>query len=311
MTRTLSRLVLIDGNNLAHRAFHALSKDFTTSKGEIVNAVYGFTRMLLKVIKDLKPEYLIVAFDKKGPTFRHQEYTGYKAKRPEMDSDLVPQIKRIHEVVESLNIPIFELDGYEADDVIGTLAKQAEKRPEFLEIMIVTGDRDALQLVSPRIKIYSPKKGLSNPVIYDPEAVRRDYGLTPAQIVDFKALRGDPSDNIPGVYGIGEKTAAELIKTYGTLEQVYRNLAEISPSTAKKLAQGAEQAGLSKRLATIVLEAPIRLDLKACRLADYDQERARKFFEELEFKSLLDQLPGEEKDPPAGGEDENQMRLLI
>lgn len=260
----------------------------TTSKGELVNAVFGFTSMLLRVLSDIKPEYAVVAFDTKAPTFRHTEYTAYKAHRIAAPEEMHQQLPRIKEVVDSLNIPIFTLEGYEADDVIGTLASQAVD----LEVDIVTGDRDALQLVNTHIKAYMPGKSLSDIVIYDGKKFEEKYGFKPKQLIDFKALVGDPSDNIPGVMGIGEVGATKLIQEYGSVEEIYKNLDKIPEKVSKKLAEGAESAAMSKRLATIDTQAPIQLDLNKCILSDYDQQKAITLFEELEFKSLISRLPG-------------------
>ena len=278
----MSKLVLVDGHALFHRAFHAMPP-LTTSKGELVNAVFGFTSMLLRVLNDIKPEYAIVAFDTKAPTFRHTQYTAYKAHRIAAPEEMHQQLPRIKEVVTALNIPIFVLEGYEADDIIGTLAKQAVD----LEVDIVTGDRDALQLVNTHIKTYMPGKSLSDIHIYDGKKFEEKYGFKPIQLIDFKALVGDQSDNIPGVTGIGEVTATKLIQEFGSVEEIYKNLDKIPEKISKKLAEDSESAKMSKELATIDIAAPIRLDLNKCILSDYDHQKAIKLFEELEFKSLI------------------------
>jgi len=290
-------LVLIDGNSLLHRAYHAMPK-LTTSSGKAINAVYGFVSMLFRVFVDLAPDYVAVSFDKKGPTFRHKEFAEYKAKRPKMEEDLVSQVEPVHEVVESLNIPIFEIDGYEADDVLGTLAKQAGKRG--VEAVIVTGDRDALQLVDDKTKVYCPIKGLSNPVLYDGKKVFEKYGFEPEKLIEFKALRGDPSDNIPGVGGVGEVTAKDLISRFGDLEGIYKNIDEVKKGVAEKLIKDKEQAYLSRRLGEIVINVPIKLKLIDCKLGDYDRGKAAKVFEKYEFKSLLKRLPEDIEDLKRG-----------
>ena len=206
----MKRLVLIDGHAILHRAYHAFPSTLKTRKGELVNAVYGFSRMLLTVLEDLKPQYLVVAFDLPQPTFRHQEYVGYQIQRPEMDKELFGQIERVYQIVKALNIPIFTAPGFEADDVIGTLAKQAKN----LEVMIVTGDRDIMQLVNKKVKVYSPRKGFAEPEIFDEKKVKEFLGITPQQVIDYKALTGDPSDNYPGVSGIGPKTAVKLLSRF-------------------------------------------------------------------------------------------------
>lgn len=283
----MSKLVLVDGHALFHRAFHAMPP-LTTSKGELVNAVFGFTSMLLRVLSDIKPDYAVVAFDTKAPTFRHTEYTAYKAHRIAAPEEMHQQLPRVKEVVDSLNIPIFTLEGYEADDIIGTLASQATNQ----EVFIVTGDRDALQLVNTHIKTYMPGKSLSDIIIYDGKKFEEKYGFGPKQLIDYKALVGDASDNIPGVDGIGEVSATKLIQEFGSVEEIYRNLEKIPEKLNKKLALGAESAVLSKKLATIDTQVPIQLDLNKCILSDYDKQKAIKLFEELEFKSLISRLPG-------------------
>jgi len=312
----MKRLVLIDGHAILHRAYYAFPATLRTRHGEIVNAVYGFTRMLLSVLKDLHPEYVAVAFDLPKPTFRHKEFIGYQAQRPKMEAELKDQIERVFEVVKTLNIPMFMVEGYEADDVIGTLANQAAKKK--VETVIVTGDKDLLQLVKPRVKLYAPKKGFSEPIMYDQKKVKKEMGIKPRQIVDYKALIGDASDNYPGVPGIGPKTAPKLLTKYKDLDTIYKNLPKfrenlvsrsarnrnidkIEPRIAKLLIEGKESAYLSRKLAEIVINVPIKLNLKACRIHDYDQEEAIKLFQELGFKSLINKLPGveiEEKKKP-------------
>lgn len=287
------RLVLIDGHAILHRAYYALPKTLKTRRGEMLNAVYGFTRMLLKVIADLKPTYLAVAFDLPKPTFRHVEYIGYQAQRPKMELELKNQIERIYQVVRALNIPIFEVEGFEADDVIGTLANQAAKKK--VEAIVVTGDKDMLQLVKPKIKVYAPKKGFSEPVLYDKQKVKKEMGIKPEQIVDYKALVGDASDNYPGVHGIGPKTAATLLEEHKNLDTIYKRIKKLPEKVGNKLAEGAESASLSRKLAEIVTDVPIKLNLKDCLVHDYNPQKARKLFEELGFKSLIEKLPGVEK----------------
>ena len=306
------RLVLIDGHSVLFRAFHAYPP-LTTSKGELVNAVYGFTNILLSVIRELKPSHLAVCFDRAKPTFRHKEYIGYKAHRPEMPADLASQQARVEEVVSVLNIPIFALEGYEADDIIGTLALQAKSlkvksqkslragpeakvKSEDMGVVIVTGDRDALQLVDgKRVMVYTPGRGKQAAAIWDFNAVKERYGLKPEQLDDFKALAGDASDEIPGVRGIGPKTATLLLQTYGDLDSVYRHLREVKDRfgavTYAKLAEGKADANLSKKLATLVSTVPIKLSLKKCVVSDYNKKKAVKKLQELEFTSLIQRLP--------------------
>ncbi|MEK7617059.1 MAG: DNA polymerase [Patescibacteria group bacterium] len=286
------RLVLVDGNALLHRAYHA-TPPFTTSKGELVNAVYGFSSMILKVLNELKPMFWAVCWDEKGPTFRHQAYTQYKATRAEMDQALGQQYKRVHEVAKAFNIPEFSVAGYEADDLIATLAHQAQEQKD-LEVIAVTGDRDIMQLINGKVKVLMPKKTLSDVGLYGEEEFAAKYGFSPVLLVDYKALAGDASDNIPGVAGIGDVSATKLIHQFGTIEKIYlpKNLKTLPERMQKLLAEGAEDAVMSKKLATLDLKAPIKLDLKKCVVHDFDIGKVRKLFEELEFKSLIPRVPG-------------------
>jgi len=299
----MERLVLIDGHAMVFRAFYAFPTSLTTPKGELINAVYGFTSILLTIIKELHPEYLAVTFDLDKPTFRHQEFVGYKAQRPEVDVQLTDQLGRVREVVRSMNLPIFEVEGFEADDVIGTLAVQATRHsPGKLETVIVTGDKDALQLVNDgKVLVYVPARGKIPAKIYDEAVVEERLGVKPNQVTDLKALMGDSSDNIKGVAGIGPKTAAEMIKKFGRVEEVYKHLDQLSPAIAKKMTDGYEEAVRSKHLVTIVTDVPITLDLDACKVSDYDQKGAMKLFEELGFKSLIKKLPKEVRPNPQIG----------
>ncbi len=215
------KLIIIDGNALIHRSFHALPPTMTTKKGEMVNAVYGFTAALVKAIREFKPEYVVLTLDKKGPTFRHKEYKEYKATRVKAPDELYAQISRVKEMSEAFGIPIFEMSGLEADDLIGTIAARVDGN---VEKIILTGDLDTLQLINKHTKVYTMSRGLSDSVIYDEAAVHNRYGLAPNQMIDYKALRGDPSDNIPGVRGIGEKTAIELLKEFKNLDGVYNEV---------------------------------------------------------------------------------------
>ena len=285
-------LVLVDGNALLHRAYHA-TPPFTTSEGELVNAVYGFSAMILKVISDLKPDYMAVCWDEKGPTFRHQVYTQYKATRAEMDQALGNQYKRVHQVVGAFNMPEFSQSGYEADDLIGTLAIQAQKNKD-LEVIVVTGDRDIMQLINGKVKVFMPKKTLSDVGMYEKEEFVLRYGFEPKLLVDYKALAGDASDNIPGVNGIGDISATKLIHQFGPIEEIYKveNLKTLPERMRMLLSEGAESAVMSKKLATLDCKAPIKLDLKKCVVHDFDKEKVVKLFEELEFKSLIARIPG-------------------
>jgi DNA polymerase-1 len=292
------KLMLIDGHALAYRAFFALPVDgFSTSKGELTNAVYGFSMMLLQALQAEKPDYVAVTFDAPAATFRHEEFEEYKAHRPPMQEEMRSQMDRIRQVVRSMNMPAFELPGYEADDLIGSLAKQAADRK--VETVIVTGDNDTLQLVSPLVRVMTPggySQRFSEAKLYDEEAVREKYGIDPVFVADYKGLVGDKSDNIPGVSGVGDKTARQLIQRYGSIEQIYEHLEEIESTRARKaLAGQEEQALLSKRLATIVTEVPVALDLDKCRTTDYDRKKVTDLFRELEFRSLMQRLPASDR----------------
>ncbi len=308
--------MIIDGNALIHRSFHALPPTMITKSGEMTNAVYGFTTVLIKAIKELKPDYIALTLDRAAPTFRHEEYKEYKATRVKAPDDLYAQIPRVREVAGAFGIPIFEKDGYEADDLIGTIAKKVDSN---VEKIILTGDLDTLQLVNAHIKIYTMHKGLMENLIYDEKMVEERYGLTPEQMIDFKALRGDPSDNIPGVRGIGEKTAVGLLKEFGYLEKIYdyigrvenrkskiESLERIKPRIFELLRQYKNDAFLSKKLVTIDLEAPIKFNLDEARFGKMDKERIVKLFSELEFRSLLPRIKdlGKENEMAGTGHDD-------
>ncbi len=282
------KLILIDGHSLAYRAFHALPPDIKTSQGELTNAVFGFTSMLLSVLNDERPTHIAVTFDK-GRTFRHDMYAEYKAHRAKMPDEMRSQMARIRHVVETLGIPIFELEGYEADDLLGTLSRQAGE--QRVHTLIVTGDRDLLQLVDAHIHVLTSRRRFSDTVVYDVEGVERRYGLTPAQLIDLKAIMGDSSDNIPGVRGVGVKTGTKLLQQYGTLNAIYEHLDEVQTRFRNKLEAGREMADLSYKLGTIVRDAPVELDLDACLVRSFDREPVINLFYELEFRSLVERLP--------------------
>ncbi|MDO8565776.1 MAG: DNA polymerase I [Candidatus Moranbacteria bacterium] len=308
-------LVLLDGNALIHRAYHALPP-LTTKEGELVNAAYGFTLTLLSVLEKFKPEYIAASFDLAGPTFRDEMYKDYKATRVKGPDDLYAQIPRVKEIVRAFNIPIFEKEGYEADDCVGTLARQAEKKN--VEVIIVTGDNDVLQLVTPVVKVFTLRKGIKDTVLYDEKEVEKKYGFKPVQIPDYKGLAGDASDNIPGVTGIGGKTATTLLQSFGTLENIYAHLAEVKESVRKKLETDKKNAFLSKELGAIDTTVPMTLDLLACVSRDFDRVAVVKLFQELGFYSLLKRLPGAEKesknDPSTAlraGQSKNKPRKIV
>lgn len=298
----MQKLVIIDGNAIIHRAYHAIPP-LTSKDGKMVNAVYGFTSMLLKVWKDLKPEYIAVCFDVAGGTFRHEKFEKYKATRVKADQELYDQIPIVHTIVESFNLPIFEMKGHEADDVIGAIVKKMQKEKNA-ETVIVTGDMDTVQLIAPGVKVLALRKGLSDTVMYGEKEVVERYGFGPEKMVDYKALRGDASDNIPGVPGIGEKTATDLIQKVGGIKEIYKqlekNLAkmeeEFKPGVIKKLIEGKESAEMSFELATIESEIPeFKFDLEKCKIEEnFDRTKITELFQKLQFMSLLKRLPGEQ-----------------
>jgi DNA polymerase-1 len=293
MGKTKQKFILIDGNALVHRAFHALPP-LTTKQGELVNAVYGFITIFLKALKEIKPQYVAVTFDKAKKTFRDEIYKEYKATRVHAPQELYNQIPKIKEVLKLFKVPIYELDGFEADDVIGTIARLKTVDQPEIETMIVTGDLDTLQLIDEHTKVYSLKRGLSDTQIYDAKAVSQRFnGLKPNQMIDYKSLKGDPSDNIPGVKGIGDKTAISLLNHFKTLDKIYKNInsPKISESVRQKLLEHKTDAYLSQKLATIVTNAPVDFKLADAKLKDYDKAGIIKLFQEYQFASLLNKLP--------------------
>ena len=283
-----TRLMLIDGHSLVHRAFHALPEDLTTQAGELTNAVFGFSQMLFKAVETTHPTHIIMALDRPVPTFRHQAYSEYKATRQATPRPLASQFDRVRQVADAMNIPIYERDGYEADDILGTLSAQAER--EGISTTIVTGDLDAVQLVDDRVHVLVPKRGMADTVLYDEAAVRQRYGLEPTQIPDFKALVGDTSDNIPGVKGIGEKTASRLLALYGDLDSLYQHLDELKDKERGALEAHREQVFQSRELARILRDVPVTLDLAPSAFRDIDRTRLINLFRELEFRTLIERV---------------------
>ena len=292
MSNKKSTLVLIDGHALAYRAYFGMPTTFSTSEGEPTHAVYGFANMLLAVWKEYEPEYFIITFDA-GDTFRHQLYSEYKATREKMPDDLRSQIERIEQLVKAFNMPIFTKEGYEADDLLGTLATQAAA--QGIETLIVTGDRDAFQLVGPHIKVVYPggQNRFDQRKLYDEAAVEARFGVPPNQLVDLKAMVGDTSDNIPGVKGIGDKTAAKLLQQYGTLDGIYNHLDEIPPSIRAKLETERENAFLSQELGRIITDVPdVELNVAAGKTIEFDLTDVANLFVELEFNTIFNRIPG-------------------
>jgi len=307
-------LVLFDGHALVHRAYHALPPLSVSKTGEPTGAVYGFTRMVLKTVGDLQPTHWAIAFDRPTPTFRHQEFEEYKAHRPEAPDELRRQFSRVRQIVEALGIPAFELDGYEADDLLGTIAIKAAS--QGLDTVIVSGDNDMLQVVSPGISVLLPQRTFGETTLYDTAAVEQKYGLAPGQIPDLKGLKGDASDNIPGVPGVGEKTALKLIQQFGSVEGIYGHIGEVAPPKLQENLRSNESAARqSKRLATIVTDAPVPFDPEQCRVAAPKSGELGQLFRELEFFRLLDVLPGLDGSPSAAEmkdkEEEGSQYVLV
>jgi DNA polymerase-1 len=280
-------LVLIDGHALVHRAYHALPP-LTSPSGEMLNAVFGFASMLVKVCADLKPKYLEATFDTSAKTFRHDGYDDYKSTRVVMADDLRTQFPRVFELLETLAVPILRVDGYEADDLLGTLSKQAAS--EGREVVILTGDTDALQLVGPHVRVLTSRQGFSDTVMYDEQAVRERYALEPSQISDYKALTGDKSDNIPGVPGIGAKTAAKLLQQFGDVDGILAHLNELPAKQQALFEEHSDQLIKSKWLATIDCDAPVMLDLEAAEFRHFDRVKVGSLLRELTFRTLIDRF---------------------
>jgi len=320
----MSKLLLIDGNAIVHRAYHALPP-LINPKGEVINAVYGFFSMLLNVLADQKPDYLVVCFDRSKPTIRQAMFTGYHEHRPKASDDFISQMDSIHKILEQTKIAIFELDGYEGDDLIGTLAAKAVKITSdqlpmtnkkqnrerllntdhfALDIIILTGDRDMLQLVNDHVNVLMPLVGITKTQLFDTTKVKEKYGVRPDQFIDYKALIGDQSDGYPGVSGIGPKTAADLLQKYETFENLYQHVDELPEKIGLKLATDAEQAALAKKLATIITDAPIQFDIRQCACKDFDVKALRQSFQEQGFKSLLGRVD------TVFGKEEEQLGLL-
>ncbi len=301
--------MLIDGSAILHRAYHAMPH-FTSPDGASTGALYGFFSMLLKLMQNVRPDYIAVALDRGKPTFRQEMYVGYHANRPKASDDLKEQFQGIRELLSSISIPIFELDGFEADDMIGTINAKLNAEAKDTVVYIVTGDRDMLQLVDEDTKVLMPVKGISEVMLYDATRVQEKFGVRPDQIIDLKAFTGDPSDNYPGVPGVGPKTAMTLLQKYDHFEAVFERISEIekeNPKLAKKLAEGADQAYLAKKLATIDTNVPFVFSLEECDAAHFTKEKFVKAFAKYQFNSLtkrLDDVFGK------NGNNKNQMKLI-
>ena len=287
------RLLIIDSNALLHRSFHALPPLMTAS-GQETGAVYGYLLTMFKAISDLKANYIVACFDTKVPTFRHEMFKDYKAQRPATPSGIISQIPITKEVLNVLEIPVFAKEGVEADDLIATICAMLSERAENLEIFIVSGDLDNLQLVNEKIKVYTLGKGIKDTVIYDAEKVKERFGVLPKQMVDFKALTGDPSDNIPGVEGIGKKTAAEIIQKYDNIKNLYEELstdtAVLKPKTKEMLKKNKESALMSRELAQMKKDVDIDFKIEDCKFGGFNQDKAEELFRKFEFNSLINRL---------------------
>ena len=285
----MSTLMLIDGNSLAYRAFFALPTDMATASGQVTNAVYGFTSMLVNLLRDQKPDHLAVVFDRPEPTFRHIALDSYKANRDASPDILRQQMGLVRQVVEVLRVPVLDLAGFEADDIIATLATQAEARGD--DVIIVTGDRDSYQLVQdPQIRVLYNKRGVSDYALYDEAGILERTGVTPAAYVEYAALRGDPSDNLPGVPGVGEKTAAKLITTYGGIDGIYAHLDELTPKLRQNLAENEDKARINVDLMRLRRDAPVEVDPDELRIGDYDLAEVRQVFDFFEFRALYERM---------------------
>lgn len=341
----MKRLILIDSNAVIHRAYHALPKTMSNRKGEQTNAIYGFTTTLIKALEDLHPDYVAASFDVGKVTFRTEQYKEYKATRIKADQELYDQIPRIKELLSVFSIPIYEKEGFEADDCIGTIVKNCHEHNkmckniplEGMEVYIVSGDKDIYQLIDGNIFVYSLRKGLSQMAIVDRKVIKEEYNLDPEDFIDLKALAGDASDNIPGVPGIGPKTATDLLQKYDSLEKLYKKIdillngyivesntaiqqysnelvekiareLKLKPRIVKLLLDYKDQAFLSQSLATIHKEVPIEFDLKDAFWGEYDKEKARSLFEELGFHSLLKRFGVEERGEPKTKEAKDQEK---
>lgn len=289
----MKKLLLIDGNSLFHRAYHALPP-LTDKSGEMANAVFGFSNMIIKAINEVKPTHIACAFDTAAPTFRHIEFEKYKAQRPAPPPDLYPQLPKVKKVLEAFGIAFFEKEGYEADDLLATLATKCQATSKKCQVIILSGDRDVLQLVNRDLKVQMPGWNLAETTLYGASEVAEKFGLESHQMVDYKSLIGDPSDNIPGIDGIGPKTAASLLQKYHTLEELFtqldKNPGSLGP-VADKLKSGRDVAIAAKRLVELDRDVEIGFKIDDLRF-DPDWERVREQYEELGFKSIASKLPG-------------------
>lgn len=281
--------MLIDGNSLTYRAFFALPTDMATASGQVTNAVFGFTSMLVNLLRDQRPDHLAVVFDRSEPTFRHEALDSYKGNRDATPDLLRQQMGIVREVVEALAVPVLDLAGFEADDIIATLAREAERRGD--DVIIVTGDRDSYQLVrDPHVRVLYNKRGVSDYALYDEAGIFERTGVRPADYVEYAALRGDPSDNLPGVPGVGEKTAAKLVNQYGGIDGIYAHLDELTPKLRQNLAENEDKARINVELMKLRDDAPVTVDPDSLEIGSYDIDTVRRLFDFLEFRQLFDRL---------------------
>src|SRR5437588_9975007 len=295
----MARILLLDGNSLAYRAFFALPTDMATASGQVTNAVFGFTSMLINLLKDHKPDGIGVAFDRPEPTFRHELVAEYKAGRADGPDILRQKMGFVRQVAETLKIPMIDASGYEADDVIATLATQARQRGD--EVIVVTGDRDEYQLVEdPYVKVLYNRRGVSDYVLYDEAGIKDRTGVTPELYPQYAALRGDPSDNLPGVPGVGEKTAAKLINTYGDLDGIFANVDKNTPKLRDNLKAHEAQVRQNAQATPLIRDVPLDTSLDDLRMGHWDAEEVRNLFTFLEFRTLWDRLLEAVGGPPAG-----------
>jgi DNA polymerase-1 len=310
----MEKALILDSNSILHRAFHALPS-LTTKKGENTGAIYGFLLVLFKAIREIKPDYLFACFDFPAKTFRHRIFEGYKIQRPPTPKDLIPQILKLKEILKAFNISVFEKEGFEADDLIGTICEKLKEK----EKIILSGDYDNLQLVNEKTKVWVLKKKVKETFLFDIVKVREKFKILPNQIPDFKALVGDPSDNIPGIPGIGDKIATMLILEFGSLERLYQELEKnsekvqkLNPKIKKSLIENEEKILLNKELVKIKKDVPIDFDLEKLRWEKYSKEKVISLFRELEFQSLIKRLPEiEGKIEKGSGENEVKGNLKL
>src|SRR4051812_32177446 len=281
--------MLLDGNSLAYRAFFALPTDMATASGQVTNSVFGFTSMLVNLLKDHKPDGIAVAFDRPEPTFRHVKIDDYKAGRAETPDILRQQMGLVRQVVEVLKIPLLELAGFEADDILATLATQGRDRGD--DIMIVSGDRDVYQLVEdPHVKVLYVLRGVSEYKLYDEAGIKERTGVTPTDYPQYAAMRGDPSDNLPGVPGVGEKTAAKLINDYGDLDGIFANLDKLTPKLRQNMAEHEPRVRMNAEATPLIRDVPIDCDVEELKMGGWDQDEVHRLFTFLEFRTLWDRL---------------------